>query len=137
MFPDDQIRLTLEYPTENTVNLRGSVLRAGGWAIAQSGVREVHLWIDGRGPYSAHYGLLREEIGSLYDSFSDAQHSGFLLPLPTTSSGPGEHEIRVVCHSRAGHSTQISSKFTIDTRSEYDMWSRLDHLNRDQLIDLF
>jgi GT2 family glycosyltransferase len=135
--PGDILRIKLEEPFDNSLILHGSVLRVTGWAVAKSGVERLDIWLDNEGPYTSHYGLMREDIGSLYDDFPKASHAGFLWAWPTGHLSPGIHTLRIVCKSKADNSVQITSLFQIDPKSEYEHWAALNSLDSNQLLNLF
>lgn len=132
----DSLRIKLEDPSESSVILRGSVLRVTGWAIARTGIEQIKIWLDDKGPYIAHYGMMREDIGSLYEDVPGASHPGFLWAAITNHLHPGIHRLKIVGTSKAGQTAQITVPFEIDPRSEYDHWSNLKKLTTTNLIEL-
>jgi GT2 family glycosyltransferase len=133
---DDFLRIKLEEPSENTLVLRNSILRVTGWAMAGTEIQQVEIWLDGDGPYIPHYGLMREDIGSLYGDSESASHAGFLWAGQTDRLGPGPHSLTIVATSKAGQSAQLTAPFEIDSRSEYEYWASLNKLDGNHLIDL-
>ena len=135
--PNDFLRLKLDEPSEHSLVLSGSVLKVTGWAVAKTGVKQLQVWLDDDGPHSIHYGLMREDVGSLYDDFPGASHAGFLWAWQIHHLAPGTHTLRLVATSKAGNSTELTSTFEVDPRTEYEIWADLNHLKADQLLNLF
>ncbi len=134
--PGDFVRLKLEEPAPETLILRGSVLRVSGWAVAQSGIKHLEVWVDGKGPQYATHGLMREDIGSLYDDFTKSTHSGFLWISPTTSLQPGTHKIRLIAVSENGNSAKLEFSVNIDEQTEYGLWAKISQHSHDQILAL-
>ena len=135
--PGDYLRIRLEEPSEQSLILRDSVLKIGGWSVAQTGVKQVEIWIDDIGPQTAHHGLMREDVGQRYEDFPGSSHAGFLWASQINFLGPGEHTIRIVCISNGGHSLELKSKFRVDPRNEYEIWWQLNQPGTEQLIRMF
>lgn len=133
----DFLRIKLDEPSESGVVLCGSVLKVSGWAVAKTGIEQIEIWLDNKGPHIAHYGMMREDIGSLYDQeFPGASHPGFLWIGKTDHLHPGIHSLKIIAKSKGGGSAQISASIEIDARSEYDHWSSLNKLTADELVGL-
>ena len=135
--PEDVLRMRLDTPSGDALILQGSILRVTGWAIAKTGVKGLEIWLDSDGPYSVHYGLLREDIDVLYEEFVNPAHAGFLWAWHTAHLEPGTHRIHVVCTSVAGKTAEVTSLFQIDTRTEYEVWASLNRFSKDRLLTLF
>ena len=135
--PDGYVRIKMEEPTGESLILNGSVLRVGGWAVAKSGVQRIEIWIDGEGPQTVHYGMMREDIGTIYDEFPGASHAGFLWASHIGHLHPGRHKIRLVCMAKCGRSLELDSTFEIDRRNEYEFWSDLNEHGTEELLQLF
>ena len=133
---EDYVRIRLDEPAESSVVLRGSVLRVTGWAIAKTGIAQVRIWLNGNGPHPAHYGMMREDIGAIYDDFPGASHPGFLWVGQTGHLAPGTHSLKIEGISKAGQSAQIDAFFELGSQSEYEYWSSLNKLAADDLVEL-
>jgi GT2 family glycosyltransferase len=132
----DFIRLKIDSPAEGSSIYRGSILRTEGWAVSSSGIDRVSIWLDDDGPYIATYGLLNEEVGSLYDDFPGAARPGFVWIWPTLELRPGVHSLRFVATSKGGAEAESTALFTIGARTEYELWAELNRLSSDQIISL-
>ena len=133
---EEFIRVKLEEPSDRSLVLQESVLRVAGWAVSKTGVKRVDIWIDGDGPHSSYYGLMREDVGSLYEGFPNGSHAGFLWSWQLGRLEPGLHTLRLVCTSKAGAIAELISSLQIDPRSESEIWADLNQPDRDQLIHL-
>jgi GT2 family glycosyltransferase len=133
---NDFVRLKIDSPSEGSSIYHGSILRADGWAVASSGIDRVSAWLDDEGPYITTFGLLNEEVGSLYDDFLGAARPGFVWIWPTSGLRPGVHSLRFVATSKGRAEAESTALFTIGARTEYELWAELNRLSGDQIISL-
>jgi GT2 family glycosyltransferase len=132
----DFIRIKLEEPAEHSLILQESILRVAGFAVSNSGVKQIDIWIDSAGPYPAHHGLMREDIGSLYEGFVNGTHAGFLWSWQLGRLEPGNHTLRLVCTAKSGATAELISSLQLDARSEAEIWTSLSQPNRNRLLHL-
>ena len=123
--PVERMGVTIDTPVTSKTVFRGASLRVQGWAVAQSGIQKVLIWLDEDGPYEALYGFPRADVQSDYTGFNHSSHSGFIWCSPTATLNPGNHSIRVRGVSKAGHTTDIAASFLLDVQSEYEVWADL------------
>jgi hypothetical protein len=77
---------------------RGSTLRetgvVGGWAVAESGVKRIAIYIDRQFVAFAYIDGRRDDIAKLYEKdFPGAQLSGWTVVLDVSKMADGEHEM--------------------------------------------
>jgi hypothetical protein len=77
---------------------RGSTLRetgvVGGWAVAESGVKRIAIYLDGQFVSFAALDGKRPDIAKLYSrTFPDAETSGWTAVLDVSKMADGEHQI--------------------------------------------
>ncbi|CEQ10472.1 mannosyl-glycoprotein endo-beta-N-acetylglucosaminidase [[Clostridium] sordellii] len=81
----------------NIVNLRESeFLEIKGWAINQTDISNISVYLDNRFVGNANKGLSRLDVGSIYSDYPNSSNSGFELLLNKESIIPGEHRLTVV-----------------------------------------
>jgi GT2 family glycosyltransferase len=122
-FSGDLMHLEIDTPRPGSLIAGGPVLNVEGWAIAESGVDRIDVWIDNDGPLEATFGLMREDIRHKYPSITNSEHAGFSVYRSTSQIGAGRHTVRVRVVSRAGHSVEASSAFDLDSRTLYEIWA--------------
>jgi hypothetical protein len=79
----------LDTPTPG-VTASGSI-RLSGWALADSGISRIDVYLDGKLVYSGRVGIRRPDVQKVYPNFRDADISGFDFQLPLDSVAPGTH----------------------------------------------
>jgi hypothetical protein len=77
---------------------RGNTLRGtgivGGWAVAESRVKRIAIYVDGQFVSFAPLDAKRPDIAKLYaKTFPDAEASGWTTMLDVTGMADGEHQI--------------------------------------------
>lgn len=98
---DEPIQLKRELPANLKTPLSGKI-RLQGWAIAQSGVREVRVRVDGGEIQRAKIGLPRPDVYDVHPGFKDSDHSGFRVALDLTSLTNGAHTVSIEVVSNRG-----------------------------------
>lgn len=132
----DSLILNIEYPAMHSAIFTGSIFRVSGWAVARYGVENVEVRIDDGEPRMATYGLLREDVETIYPDFTDVSRPGFVAAFGTSNWGEGEHTVRVKAISKFGACEESAVSITVDKRTEYEIWAGLDQLTQDQLLTL-
>ena len=97
----------LDMPTEKEPVAGGSW--GYGWALDDSGIREVVFSVDGGPPRPAVFGGDHPGVGELYPKFADAQRPGYGFQLPALA--PGKHTLAVTLVAKDGGRTTILRVF--------------------------
>ena len=92
-------KMCIDNPKENSYNSQN--VRISGWALADSGVSQVKVYIDGKFYKEAQIGVLREDVYKAYPSYSD-KNSGYFITIPTSELAPGKHTLKVLSVSNDG-----------------------------------
>ncbi|HVO89623.1 MAG TPA: hypothetical protein VMV45_13855 [Casimicrobiaceae bacterium] len=103
---------------ESTV---GATLKANGWALAPSGIRDVQIRIDGRS-YAAQYGASRADVAAVKPGYPDAAQSGFTFEHSLTDLPPARHVAEFVASDKAGNSTALGRRSIIPPQAQ-SMWA--------------
>ena len=75
----------------------------GGWALAESGVQRVAIYIDRQFVGFATMGGSRPDILRAFNSFPNAITSGWNAIIDTSPFPPGEHLLVMQIESKAGN----------------------------------
>jgi hypothetical protein len=73
-----------------------------GWALHQSGIRDVSVFVDGNFLMKARTGLTRIDVGKAYLENEHALNAGWAALIATASLPPGPHEFVIQARSRSG-----------------------------------
>jgi hypothetical protein len=86
--------------------VRGSTVRGlatfGGWAVAESQVKWVAIYIDRQLVSLTSVGGTREDVAKRYYKLPAAAKSGFSVAIDTTPMAAGEHQIVAQVKSNLG-----------------------------------
>lgn len=96
---------TVEAPHVNDT-LRGPWPMAG-WALAESGVKSVDVYVDRNYVGSATLGGDRPDVRQAFSSFTDAGQAGWSYTLDSQKLPAGRHELVVQVRSAAGSTRDI------------------------------
>lgn len=69
--------------------------KISGWALNQSGVKEVNVYADDQFVGNAQYGFRRNDISSYYPDYTNAENSGFSYDMNIDTLAIGSHKITV------------------------------------------
>ena len=85
----------------------GSTLRAtitsGGWALAESGVERVAIYIDKQFLVYATLDGSRPDIAKAFPAFPNAAHAGWGAVIDLSQMTAGNHELTVQVKTKAGN----------------------------------
>lgn len=88
----------------------GEIVASGawgyGWALDDSGIREVRMAVDGKPAPSAIYGSARPGPADRYPTFPDSDRAGFGFAVPALPPGPHEIVFTLVAKD-GGKSTMV------------------------------
>lgn len=80
-----------------------------GWAVAENGIRDVLVYVDGRLFASGTTGKGRDDVGRALPRFPDASSSGFEIPFDTAALSAGPHDLVVQARSESGAVRDIAA----------------------------
>ena len=81
-------------------------LTLSGWAFGDHGIDRVEVFVDRVSQGRAHHGIRREDLGRAFPD-QDTLLAGFAMVLPPPVMKPGERQVRIEIHDRAGHSEAL------------------------------
>jgi GT2 family glycosyltransferase len=128
--------MNVDHPAAHSSVFSGSILLVRGWATARDGIEKVEIQIDDGELRPATYGLLREDVESIYPDFVDASRTGFIAAFGSGNLGTGEHWVHVIATSKSGACEDKSVSFSVDRRTEYEIWAGIQQPTRDHLLML-
>ena len=114
--PANQLFLRCERPglsTKKTAKVGPSFILSG-WAVAESGIKQIEVTLDGIPLGLASYGQSRPDIGLAHPSFLDPSRSGFFKLISLTNES--EHILRVVATSMDGSSATVEGPIQVEQR---------------------
>jgi N-acetylmuramoyl-L-alanine amidase len=85
----------------------------GGWAIHESGIRSVEVYVDRRYLLSGNTGLNRPDVAQAFPAFKKEMISGWNALLDTTQVPPGPHELVARARAKDGAARDFSVHFVI------------------------
>ncbi|GFP74264.1 Ig-like domain-containing protein [Clostridium fungisolvens] len=83
----------IEAPANNDVVKTG--VNLSGWAINQSGVKQVNIYLDGTLKGNANIGFNRSDVGNKFTQYYDSVHSGYSYYLSLDNQSKGNHVVTV------------------------------------------
>ncbi|HTM50995.1 MAG TPA: Ig-like domain-containing protein [Bryobacteraceae bacterium] len=110
--PDSKRTATLPFGGVNRPaggqKLQGAV-EVIGWALADSGIESVSLYVDRAFHAKASIGLPRADVAAAYPKATGGAESGWRATLDTTTFSSGWHELTVQAVSKAGTTRDLAS----------------------------
>lgn len=105
------LRLNLEAPSVSESYSGVGTLR--GWAIAEEGINNIEVYINGTFFQNAPYGGKRGDVANVYPEIEEASDSGFALAFNYGNLSEGSHTVRVVATTKSGRQVEQSSRFSV------------------------
>ena len=92
----------------NGEGLRGTV-QLVGWALAESGIKQVIVYIDRHYAATAKLGLCRPDVAKAFPPFSNVTDAGWAATLDTSKFQNGAHDLVVQATANNGATRDLSS----------------------------
>jgi ADP-heptose:LPS heptosyltransferase/GT2 family glycosyltransferase len=123
---DELIRLELDLPKAKNGRVEEtlSMLKIGGWSVADSGIAEVAVQIDDRPPLAATRGIRRPDVGTVFPHIAGSALSGYGLLLTHRDVGTGEHTVKVSARSTAGKTIERAFRINIEAPDDAELTLR-------------
>ncbi|OPJ59179.1 Ig-like domain-containing protein [Clostridium oryzae] len=103
-------KLCIDTPKVNDV-VKESTINIKGWALNDSGIKEVQVNLDGKFISKATIGIVRKDVNSKYKSYRFGDKSGFEYTMDSSTLSIGKHTITVKAIGYDG--TYISSSVNV------------------------
>ncbi|SFA80720.1 Ig-like domain-containing protein [Clostridium frigidicarnis] len=113
-------KMWVEYP-ENYSVTGPDILDVFGWALDQSGIKEVKVLLDGNYVGLAKTNLSREDVDSAFPGYANGKNSGFSYKLSLSNIIQGQHRITVQAIGNDGK-VQSQDRFVNLKVLENKMW---------------
>jgi ADP-heptose:LPS heptosyltransferase/GT2 family glycosyltransferase len=111
-------RLEVDQPTVRNgiaAEIIGSrLLTISGWALAETPVVAIAVFVDDELMGAAKYGLNRRDVAKAFPDRADALHAGYIYYCPSSSFRDGAHAVRV--EAQAADGEVATSRFSIEVR---------------------
>jgi len=105
------IRSTLEEPSANQVV--SGITNIRGWAVAQTGIQKIKLYLDNSFVTNIPYGGKRGDVGNSFPSYSDSTNSGYSMIFNWGGLSKGQHSIEVRSYDNAGNIDSKKGTYTV------------------------
>jgi hypothetical protein len=107
----NRIELAIEEPVDGSTTAGVSNIR--GWAIGDSNIMSVGLYIDGDYIADIPHGGTREDVGNAFPTHPSSIESGYSMAVAWGLFSPGQHDIRIRATDFLGRSAEASGTFTV------------------------
>ena len=90
----------IDYPQNSAIK---NELTVRGWALNDSGVKNVGIFIDGKWVKNANYGSSRPDVNKVFPGYSNGSNSGYTTTtINVANIKPGKHKLMVVAVGNDG-----------------------------------
>lgn len=109
--PSTNIRVQLEEPVEREIHTGIGNLR--GWAVADSGIDRVEIWIDDEYAFDVPYGGARGDVGNAFSNIVGSGESGFSMAFAYSALAAGAHTAKAVAYDSSGSVSESAVSFSV------------------------
>ncbi|CEQ10471.1 mannosyl-glycoprotein endo-beta-N-acetylglucosaminidase [[Clostridium] sordellii] len=96
-------------------------IKVRGWALNNSGVKEVKIYVDGKYKGNAEIGKERLDVNTAYPGYPGGENSGYEMTIKKDEMSPGKHELKVESIGNDG-STKIEITGIEIIKPENRLW---------------
>ncbi|WP_294174553.1 N-acetylmuramoyl-L-alanine amidase [uncultured Clostridium sp.] len=119
----------LEEPSNNKIITNGK-LTIKGWALDQSGVKEVRVSVDGKDFGNVNYGTTRTDVNKVYPGYPSGNNAGFEGTIDISNLTSGNKKVVVQITSNDGSIQKIERTIKVE-KLESKSW--LDNPNNNSI----
>ena len=101
----------LDEPTSN-FTVKAGKLKIRGWALANSGIKEVRVYIDGKDLGTVQYGTSRTDVNKVYPGYLSGNNPGFDGTINLGGISTGNKKLTVKITAKDGTTQTIERSFT-------------------------
>ena len=105
-------RSYLDEPTANAT-VSASKLKVRGWALANSGIKEIRVYADGKDLGTVTYGTTRTDVNKAYPGYSSGNNAGFEGMVDISSISEGNKKLTVKITANDGTAQTIDRTVNI------------------------
>ncbi|MBE6049645.1 MAG: N-acetylmuramoyl-L-alanine amidase [Clostridium sp.] len=100
----------IDTPVANS-NITTTKVKVSGWAVSDSGVKEVKVYVDGKQKGSSTVGISREDVGRTYPNHKNSNKSGYSVDIDINNIAPGSRtfEVKEISNDGSVHITSIKA----------------------------
>ncbi len=106
-------RSTLDEPVADK-KVTSDKLKIRGWALANSGVKEVRVYVDGKDLGTVPYGTSRADVNKVYPGYSSGNNPGFDGTINVSSISAGNKKLTVKITANDGTTQTIERTIKIE-----------------------
>ncbi|WP_238902752.1 Ig-like domain-containing protein [Clostridium sp. YIM B02506] len=109
--------MNIDNPVSNSTVSVGKSITINGWALNESGIKEVKIYLDNLYLGNATMGISRPDVKKVYPEYMKADKSGFEYTINNSSLSEGAKTIKVQAIGIDGTSQQYSIKVNVSKLS--------------------
>ncbi|WLF70052.1 N-acetylmuramoyl-L-alanine amidase [Clostridium septicum] len=115
----------IDEPSDGLV-VSGNKMKIRGWALTNSGVDQIKVYIDGTYLGNANIGLDRSDIANAYPLYSNSGKAGFEFIVNTEKLTSGQRNITLEVISKDGSKFNLNRSFIIRGEDDKQTLGRID-----------
>ena len=112
-FAEEVFKLVLEEPVN--AEWASGIASIRGWAVAESGIERIEIYVDGVLESEAPYGSQRRDVEAVYPNVAGSLHSGFSRTMNYNTLDTGNHTITARAVAGDGRWLEDSTTFYVST----------------------
>ena len=124
----------LDLPADGQEMAKSGLFRVAGWALSDSSIEQVEVFLDDVSVGTAQMGLSRPGVCAMY-CYPECTTSGWEYMLDTTGLSDRRYRVHVVATDEDGDQTELGSS-TVRIRDVKPPWGAIDVPTKDQTIIL-
>jgi len=113
---ESRVNASLEEPVNGGVH--SGITNVRGWAISDTKISRVALYIDGEYAADIPYGGDRPDVGGAFPDYRNPRYSGFGTTYNYSELTAGSHTMQIKVYTIDGKIIESSSEFTVERLNE-------------------
>lgn len=109
--PKTPLIIALEEPSSQFTS--NGIANLRGWAVGQSAIKKIELFIDGQYSSDVPFGGARFDVGNIYPEYPNSSKSGFSMAFSYSDLSEGNHTALVRVHDAKGRTQDSNTTFNV------------------------
>lgn len=132
----NNVKIIQNIESKGNLAILNNKINIKGWAISQTNISNILVYIDDKYVGEAKNGIIREDIYKVYPNYKNSKNSGYSIDIDVSNIKDGNHKVKVIYKGSYGYtltsysniiinkpnnSSQMPSRGVIDYPSENEL----------------
>lgn len=110
----NNIKIVQNIESKENLSVLNNKINIKGWAISNSNISKVMVYLDDKYVGNANYGIIREDVYNAYPNYKNSKNSGYSINIDVSNVDSGNHKIKIIYQGEYGYTLTSYSNIIIN-----------------------